>query len=475
MSNKQMGHIFIVGKDKSVEGLADRLGFLGFDVGRAENLSALQGNPVAQGIHGLICGNDAQGNMEQSDLSTLPQDLPVAFLGQGAVSDDSRETENHFWLETPVRYNAIQDFLDRIQVYASACRVGKSVASGTQFHCLVGEAPVMCAVREFIAQVACTDANVLVLGETGTGKEMIARNIHSNSSRAKGPFVPINCGAIPNELLESELFGHEKGAFTGAISARKGRFELAEGGTLFLDEIGDMPLMMQVKLLRVLQERSFERVGGARTIKCDVRIIAATHENLEEAIAENSFREDLYYRLNVFPIFSPPVRDRPEDLPMLVADLLRRLEAENRGSIRLTARAIKALQDHSWPGNVRELGNLLERLAILYPNCLVDVQHLPTKYLPPDVIPDDSATIISLDSVRRDREEIDVDTELDDEQPAVLPQSGLDLREHLGDLEKQFICQSLASSNGVVAKAARLLRMRRTTLVEKMRKYEISR
>jgi Response regulator containing CheY-like receiver, AAA-type ATPase, and DNA-binding domains len=203
----------------------------------------------------------------------------------------------------------------------------------------------------------------LILGESGTGKEVVARNVHFLSERKDGPFIPVNCGAIPGELLESELFGHEKGAFTGAISARKGRFELAEGGTLFLDEIGDMPLQMQVKLLRVLQERTFERVGGNKPLQCNVRIIAATHRNLETMISEDKFREDLYYRLNVFPIDSPALRQRKDDIPLLLQELNSRIQGDGVEGVRFTEQAIASLMEHEWAGNVRELSNLVERLT----------------------------------------------------------------------------------------------------------------
>ena len=197
--------------------------------------------------------------------------------------------------------------------------------------------------------------------------------MHYNSNRRDKPFVPVNCGAIPRELLESELFGHEKGAFTGAVTSRAGRFEMAQGGTLFLDEIGDMPLDMQVKILRVLQERSYERVGGNKTIKTDVRIITATHRDLDTMIREGSFREDLYYRLNVFPIEMPPLRERVEDIPLLLNELVTRLENEKRGSIRFNSAAIMSLCRHEWAGNVRELANLVERMAILHPYGVVGV------------------------------------------------------------------------------------------------------
>ncbi|HEY4732582.1 MAG TPA: sigma-54 dependent transcriptional regulator, partial [Gammaproteobacteria bacterium] len=290
-----------------------------------------------------------------------------------------------------------------------------------------------------------------------------ARNIHYNSTRRDKPFVPINCGAIPSELLESELFGHEKGAFTGAISARQGRFELAEGGTLFLDEIGDMSMHMQVKLLRVLQERTFERVGSNKTIVSDVRIVAATHQNLEDAITKGRFREDLFYRLNVFPIEMPPLRDRIEDIPLLITELIKRLEHEKRGSIRLTQSAILALCQFYWPGNVRELANLIERLVIMHPYGVVDVHDLPKKFqveanaLHDKPLIDES--LISVDPFETPR----------------LPRDGIDLKEHLTNLEYNLIKQALDDAGGVVAHAANRLRLRRTTLVEKLRKFGLQR
>lgn len=245
---------------------------------------------------------------------------------------------------------------------------------------LVGRSDAICLVRRLIEKVAPTDASVLILGESGTGKEVVARAIHDLSDRSKKPFVPVNCGAIPGELLESELFGHEKGAFTGAFNSREGRFELAEGGTLFLDEIGDMPFQMQVKLLRVLQERTFNRVGSNKVINANVRIIAATHQNLEKMVAENKFREDLYYRLNVFPIDMPPLRDRLDDLPILIQELVNRHSKVHNASIRFTQRAMQTLMQNTWNGNVRELDNIVERLIIMHPNRVIDANDLPPKY-----------------------------------------------------------------------------------------------
>ncbi len=331
---------------------------------------------------------------------------------------------------------------------------------------LVGESRGMVRVRRMIEQVAGSEATVLVLGESGTGKEVAARSIHALSPRRHRPFVPVNCGAIPAELLESELFGHEKGAFTGAISARRGRFEIAEGGTLFLDEIGDMPLAMQVKLLRVLQERCFERVGSNKSLRADVRIIAATHNDLEEAIAAGRFREDLYYRLNVFPVNMPPLRARTEDLPHLVTTLIKRIEAEGRGSVRLNERAVGALTGYGWPGNVRELANLIERLAILFPYGVVDVSELPERFrahlgeLPPALSEGgDMAATAAVAEGPGNR----------------LPADGLDLKEYLNQLEYSLIKQALDEVDGVVARAAKRLGLGRTTLVEKMRKHGIRR
>ncbi|WP_198683966.1 sigma-54 dependent transcriptional regulator [Aliidiomarina celeris] len=349
---------------------------------------------------------------------------------------------------------------------------------------LVGQSDTMREVRELIVQVAPSNANVLILGESGTGKEVVARGIHDASLRANGPFVPVNCGAIPADLLESELFGHEKGAFTGAIGARKGRFELAEGGTLFLDEIGDMPLPMQVKLLRVLQEREFERVGGTRTLRADVRIVAATHQRLEALITEGKFREDLFYRLNVFPIEMPALRDREGDVPLLLNEMIERLRAQEGVDFRFTDAALGSLAIQRWSGNVRELSNLVERLSITHPGRVVDVSDLPSKYRDANaepfkpVYPEEMQERDALNAMFAED-----DAALDDVLypegsgliPATLPEEGVDLKTLLGDLEVELIRQALEQQDWVVARAAERLGMRRTTLVEKMRKYQLAR
>jgi len=302
----------------------------------------------------------------------------------------------------------------------------------------------------------------MILGETGTGKEVVARNIHYFSRRRGKPFVAVNCGAIPADLLESELFGHEKGAFTGALTQRKGRFELAQGGTLFLDEIGDMAVEMQVKLLRVLQEQSFDRVGGVASIAADVRIVAATHRNLEAMIEAGKFREDLYYRLNVVPIEMPPLRDRREDVPLLIAELNARLSGRGLAVKGVSDDALRAMLAYDWPGNVRELANLVERCSILalgdaielsdLPKRIQAVSPVPVPQLPPTDVGEFMG--INLDAVDFKR----------------LPLKGL-----LELLEARLIRQALDKSDGVVAQAAELLGLRRTTLVEKIRKLGIER
>lgn len=329
---------------------------------------------------------------------------------------------------------------------------------------LIGSSTAIARINEMIEQVADTNASVLILGDSGTGKEVIARNIHAQSSRSDKPFVPINCGAIPADLLESELFGHEKGAFTGAISSRQGRFELAEGGVIFLDEIGDMPLPMQVKLLRVLQERCYEKVGSNKSIKTDVRVIAATHRRLEDLIADGKFREDLFYRLNVFPIEVPSLSERVEDVPVLVNEMISRIERENRGSVRLSKRATAMLQKYPWPGNVRELANLIERLAILHPRGVVDSKDLPIKY-----------QTETDNKQQKDISEFFFKDNTPSTNVEILPADGIDMKEYITNIEISLIEQALTKTNNVVARAATMLNMRRTTLVEKMRKYEIER
>jgi len=315
------------------------------------------------------------------------------------------------------------------------------------FDRLIGDSPPMYKVFELIEKVSRSDTTVLITGESGTGKEVVAKTIHYNSLREQKPFIPVNCGAIPYELLESELFGHEKGAFTGAVSTRMGRFEIASGGTLFLDEIAEMSPQLQVKILRVLQEREFERVGGVKTIKADVRIIAATNKALETAIEEKSFREDLYYRLNVINIPVPPLRDRVDDIPLLINYFVPIMcSKKKRDSLIFSREAMNMLLSYSWPGNVRELENLVERLSVLKEDELVTPEDLPQRFFTgePPVTP-----------------------------PVVETENGIYLNELIEDFEKNLILKALRKTNGVKSKAAQYLNINRTTLIEKLKRLRL--
>ena len=336
-------------------------------------------------------------------------------------------------------------------------------APGSSKYTPAGNSACMIKLRRLLEQVATFPTSVLITGESGTGKEWAARYVHDMSPRRDKPFVPVNCGAIPPELIESELLGHEKGSFTGAISARAGRFEIAEGGTLFLDEIGDMSLPMQVKILRVLQERVYERVGSSKSRTCDVRIVAATNKVLEEAIVEGQFRDDLFYRLNVFPVEMPPLRDRIEDLPLLAESVLNRCREDGLHAATLTPGALRMLKQHDWPGNIRELSNLMERLCVLYPGQAVDIADLPTKYVATAQVRQED--LYSISEARKDGP-LPQDHEL--------PSGDFCLHDYLAEIESFLIRRSLSESNGVVAQAARRLQLRRTTLVEKMKKYDLS-
>ncbi len=439
-------------------------------------------------ITAIVIGSLPEGNYEQV-IKAVPF-LPVLLVGD--TLKPLIEIPNVIaLLSYPFHYGELTVQISDCQEYQRLIPGRKQGGRQNSFVGFVGHSEAMNQVRFLIEQVAGASATVLVQGESGTGKEVIASNIHQLSVRQNAPFVPVNCGAIPGELLESELFGHEKGAFTGAISSRKGRFELAQGGTLFLDEIGDMPLLMQVKLLRVLQERSFERVGGTKPIKCDVRIIAATHRNLEDMIAAGTFREDLYYRLNVFPIESPALRDRPEDLPLLLNELIKRVEADTRQSVTFTDRAMESLKENPWSGNVRELANLVERMIIMYPGQVVDVTELPQKYQMIDVdpyVPAYPQELLEREALRElfacdDDDEDEPEAEPITEQsmgnnaqmPGLLPPEGIQLKEYMAEIEISLISQALEYHDYVVARAAEILGVRRTTLVEKMRKYNLNR
>lgn len=461
---------------------------------RADQLAAqLQQHPFTLAV--VLCGHFAT-NVESviKQTPTCPFILfdvvdPSLYLNFSNVIGE---------LPQPLNYAKLTELIHHAHQYHNHLPKAKvqSNANSPLFRSLVGVSDAMQQVRFLIEQVASTQANVLILGESGTGKEVVARNIHNLSDRAKAPFVPVNCGAIPGELLESELFGHEKGAFTGAISARKGRFELAEGGTLFLDEIGDMPHPMQVKLLRVLQERTFERVGGSKSIKANVRIIAATHQHLEDMIKAGDFREDLFYRLNVFPIETPALRERKDDIPLLLQELITRFKQEQGIGVKFTQGAIESLMEHPWSGNVRELSNLIERMIIMYGDQIVDIPELPKKYQHIDAesytpeYPEELQEREAINALFAGFDDDEQEPEPEAQTPEhvassessvticnannqLLPAKGINLKEYLAELEINLISQALEKQDWVVARAAELLGMRRTTLVEKMRKYEL--
>ncbi|MDF2181338.1 sigma-54 dependent transcriptional regulator [Neptuniibacter sp. CAU 1671] len=460
MNTTSQPSLLLVTDDKAQQSLQAIFAFLNLST-RTITYSAFAENyPQGASCPALIllgCASDRRA------FETCLADKPRALNGLFCVLEMGAEAPadspvNVRYLSDPLNEGLLLDLLHEAQVmqWLSVDGLEASV-----FPLLVGSSPAMVQLKRMMARVADRDVNVLITGESGTGKELVARSLHDYSRRAPGPFVPVNCGAIPEDLLESELFGHEKGAFTGAVNGRPGRFEMADGGTLFLDEIGDMPLAMQVKLLRVLQERSFERVGGHKTIDVNVRIIAATHKNLEQLIEEGRFREDLYYRINVYPVETPSLRERKEDLEMLVKKLVDRAREQGLGHVRLHPAALESLKCHDWPGNVRELANLIERLTIMYPDGVVGVSELPARFrYAPEPNPERYAS-----------------EALATNEPAAhaLDADGLDLKAYLEEIERALIEQALEQNDGVVARAADQLQIRRTTLVEKMRKFGLQR
>lgn len=323
----------------------------------------------------------------------------------------------------------------------------KAVREQYRLEQMVGASEPIRQVMEFVQKVADSDSTVMIQGESGTGKELVARMLHFNSLRKDRPLVPVNCGAIPENLLESELFGHEKGAFTGATHARMGRFELANGGTIFLDEIGEMSLPLQVKLLRVLQEREFERVGGNRTIHVDVRIVTATNQDLETLVEEKRFRKDLFYRLNVIPIVIPPLRERRSDIPLLIDHFLTRFNQTKHTEVSgFAPDALHLLTEYDWPGNIRELENMIERLVVLKKRGVLSVGDLPEK-------------------IRRKPSGSELK-----EQFIRFSEDGINLSREVEQYEKHLIMEALRKANGVTSRAAQLLHLNRTTLVEKLKR-----
>ncbi|RLA57953.1 MAG: sigma-54-dependent Fis family transcriptional regulator [Gammaproteobacteria bacterium] len=472
MIDQELSVVVLDSDPKTAEKTASLIRFLGYPAYTAANEESFRARILElPSIVAILVAADARYKLLDSSLQAVADDSLrcACFLIKGTGAGGKPPVAYRSRIQGVISENAsykelLRTLQDAILFYKCGGRA-ESDSSAMLCRNLVGCSRDIHTVHNLIRQVADTEASVLITGESGTGKEVVARCVHSLSSRRDHPFVPINCGAIPAELLESELFGHERGAFTGAITSRQGRFEIAEGGTLFLDEIGDMPMDMQVKLLRVLQERTFERVGSHKTIRSNVRIVAATHRDLDQLVAEGRFRLDLFYRLNVFPIEITPIRKRVSDIPLLVEGYINKLEREQRNSFRLSECAMACLASYYWPGNVRELFNLLERLAILYPQKLIKWADLPDKFRPNQEL-----------FVEQLEESVDWQNRAHSAAARIdLPMDGIDLRPHLASIERSLMTQALTQSEWVVARAAKLLNLQRTTLVEKMRKFEIQR
>ncbi len=392
-------------------------------------------------------------------IHDLQPDLPsivVTGYGSAEKSVEALRAGAFWYLEKPfdqghldVVRRLVDQAIEHGRLRTENRRLQHQLEERHQFDNIIGDSPAIRRVLETIAKVADTESTVLITGESGTGKELIARALHYNSRRSNRMMVTVNCGAIPEELLESELFGHVQGAFTNAVRQRQGRFVLADGGTIFLDEIGDMSPTLQVKLLRVLQNRSFEPVGSSKTVEVDVRVVAATNQNLEKLMGEGGFREDLYYRLNVLPIEAPPLRERREDIPLLVRHFFDRTSQEKDSPIEsISEEALQQLVAYDWPGNVRELENLVERMILLGSSDEIGTEDLPT-------------------AVREARFPTDA--------TPIVPAAGLAFNDVVAAFETDLIEQALSHTDWNKNRAAKLLSLNRTTLVEKIRKRGIVR
>ncbi|WP_456431168.1 sigma-54-dependent transcriptional regulator [Thermosulfuriphilus sp.] len=446
--------ILVVDDEESIiESLSGILEDEGFEVeGAISGQEAL--NKVSESVPDLVLLDvwlpDLDGLDVLRELKVGYPDLPVIIIsGHGTVETAVRATKlgAHDFIEKPLSYDRVVLSVRNALKFRALERENVLLKNKVRTRQITGTSPAVLRLREQIARVAPTDSTVLILGESGAGKEVVAQMIHAASRRREKPLVEINCAAIPEDLIEAELFGYEKGAFTGALTSKKGKFDLADGGTLFLDEIGDMSLKTQAKILRILQEQRFERVGGTRTLKVDVRIIAATNKDLRQEIKRGNFREDLYYRLNVVPIEVPPLRERLEDIPLLIEDFLQEI-AENTGlgRKRVTPEVLEALERYHWPGNVRELRNLVERLVIMSPGPEIEISTLPDYIRNPDP-----------------------------------PSKGLqepwfaceDLRQARALFEREFILRKLRAHGGNISQTAEAIGLERSHLYRKMRSLGI--
>jgi len=384
-----------------------------------------------------------------------PDSLVIVVTGYGTVPSavEAMRMGAFDYVTKPLREDLVELAVQRALSYGKLREENIALRDHLRekydFGNMIGYSDPMKKVFEMIEKVSSTDSTVIIYGESGTGKELVAKAVHFNSERKNQPLIPVNCGAIPEDVLESELFGHEKGAFTGAIRTKRGRFELAQGGTIFLDEIGDMSPALQVKLLRVIQERNFERIGGLKTINADVRIIAATHQDLERAVEEKRFREDLFYRINVIPIYLPPLRERGPDIAILANHFLHEISAKKgkRPGV-VSQEAMACLIQYPWPGNVRELQNLMEMLVVMKTSDEITIDDLP-------------------DKIRHQYRTEPAPQILD------LPEEGFDYNAAVTQFEKDLLLKALELSGGVKNKAAKLLALNRTTLVEKLKRFQL--
>lgn len=384
-----------------------------------------------------------------------PENLVILTTGHGTINTAvaAMKLGAFDFITKPLKDDLVTLTIERALAYAKLrdenIALRRNLKKRYDFDKIIGYSDGMKKIFDTIEKVASSDSTVMIYGESGTGKELVARAIHFNSERSNAPLVAVNCGAIPEELLESELFGHEKGAFTGAIRTRIGRFEMANGGTIFLDEIGDMSPALQVKVLRVLQEKQFERIGGIKTLQVDVRIIAATNQDLQTAIEEKRFREDLFYRINVIPVHIPPLRARKVDIPILANHFLRKFNKLKRKTVdRIIPEAMEYLLKYPWPGNVRELENLIEMIVVLKEEGNLEVVDLPDKIIM------SSPQVRAINSI-----------EITDE--------GLDLNALIDNFEKDLLSRALEKAGGAKNKAAKLLNLNRTTFVEKLKRFKV--
>jgi DNA-binding NtrC family response regulator len=385
-----------------------------------------------------------------------PENIVIIITGHGTVNTavEAMKLGAFDYITKPLKDDLVTLTIERALSYAKLreenIALKRNLKKKYDFSNMIGYSDGMKKIFDTIEKVASSDSTVMIYGESGTGKELVARAIHFNSERINSPLIAVNCGAIPEELLESELFGHEKGAFTGAIRSRIGRFELANGGTIFLDEIGDMSPALQVKVLRVLQEKQFERIGGVKTLQVDVRILAATNQDLEKAITEKRFREDLFYRINVIPIHLPPLRERRVDIPMLANHFLRKFDKLKRKAVeQIVPEAMEYLLRYPWPGNVRELENLIEMIVVLKEEGNIEVADLPDK-------------IVMLSPAGSFINGIEI------------TDNGINYNDLIDNLEKDLLSRALEKAGGAKNRAAKLLNLNRTTFVEKLKRFKIS-